>query len=84
MHRALENAQEVRGCAIQFQPPDTSAPRLKRIRLYGLPCPKCGSYYFSDEPNCPVCEGRSVNSRTATSMRGMTRAGESDQAAIGD
>lgn len=26
-------------------------------RLYGLPCDKCGSYYYSDEPSCPVCKG---------------------------
>ncbi len=28
-------------------------------RLYGLPCPQCGAYYFSDEPDCPICRMRS-------------------------
>lgn len=27
-------------------------------RLYGLPCPVCRSYYFSDESECPICRKR--------------------------
>lgn len=25
-------------------------------KLYGLPCAKCGSYYYSDASTCPVCK----------------------------
>lgn len=38
----------------------------KRERLYGLPCEKCGAWYFSDEAECPVCDNRRRDTGTST------------------
>ena len=43
-----------------------SEPSIKRVRLLGLPCPKCGACHSSDEPYCPVCEARRPNSQQPT------------------
>ncbi len=43
---------------IDVESVDTPEPPMRRTRLYGLPCTKCGAYFFSDEPNCPVCASR--------------------------
>ena len=33
-----------------------SAPQPEpKHRLYGLPCPSGGHFYYADEPSCPVC-----------------------------
>lgn len=38
-------------------------------RLYGLPCDKCGSYYYSDEPRCPVCNASGAEERLTTAAK---------------
>ena len=34
----------------------TTVPRPPESRLLGLPCEKCGAYFYIDEPQCPHCK----------------------------
>ncbi len=63
----LDSAQQAPKCAISFDPAGVSEPAGNHTRLLGLPCPKCGAYYFSGEPNCPIC--LRVSGSTGTSER---------------
>ena len=33
-----------------------TVPRPPESRLLGLPCEKCGTYFYNDEPQCPHCQ----------------------------
>lgn len=54
----LRSSQKESEQAIDFQAAVPSERLITRKRLYGLPCSRCGAYYFSDEPDCPVCARR--------------------------
>ncbi len=43
------------------------APEMRRARLFGLPCTKCGKWFFSDEARCPRCQTARVTSAEAAS-----------------
>lgn len=64
----LDSAQDPRGTATHLQQAGIAKQPVKASRLYGLPCAKCGAYYFSDEPSCPICERRRVNDRPPRTM----------------
>lgn len=71
---ANEDSPQVRQSAISYKPTGASESRTKRPRLYRLPCPKCGAYYFTDEPNCPRCEaGMNNRPRVSVQESGMQR-----------
>ncbi len=56
----FDSSQPASKLALNLQPAGVSVPSIKRSPLLGLRCPKCRAYYFSDEPDCPVCESRRV------------------------
>jgi len=39
-----------------------SATGRRKARLFGLPCTKCGRWFFSDETGCPGCQTPRSNS----------------------
>ncbi len=59
--------QDTSQCPILLHEPGRSQPAKESKRLYGLPCAKCGCYYYSDEPSCPICSQR-MSSRPPRSM----------------
>jgi len=60
---ALGSTQQPRGSANHLRRTGIAQQPVKASRLYGLPCTKCGAYYFSDEPSCPICERHRVNNK---------------------
>ncbi len=65
-HAIDSTRQQTRGAADYLQQTEVPKEPVRTSHLYGLPCARCGAYYFSDEPNCPVCQSRSVNGPART------------------
>jgi hypothetical protein len=35
---------------------ENNAIGIRKARLFGLPCSRCGRWFFSDEARCPCCQ----------------------------
>ena len=48
-----------------------NASGMRKPRLFGLPCANCGSFFYSDEAQCPRCQTPRVTSAgPASATRG--------------
>ncbi len=64
---ALERSQQTSQSQVSIDATVAPVPIPRHTRLYRLPCPRCGTYYFEDEPTCPLCESRMNRLRNAAS-----------------
>jgi hypothetical protein len=48
---------------------ENTAPGMRKVRLFGLPCTKCGKWFFCDEARCPRCQTPRVSTRNGFPLR---------------
>jgi hypothetical protein len=49
-------SSEVRSSEVTNAEAGDGASGVRKPRLFGLPCTKCGAWFFSDEARCPRCQ----------------------------
>jgi len=56
---AVENTagnSEIRSGEVRSGEAGNGVSGVRKPRLFGLPCTKCGTWFFSDEARCPRCQ----------------------------
>ena len=56
---AVENTagnHEIRSGEVRSGEAGNGVSGVRKPRLFGLPCTKCGTWFFSDEARCPRCQ----------------------------